>query len=765
MKISLIKNIRKYVATAVAAVAVAAMTFTTLPCEAATKKPTSMTLKVTTKTIDIKGKSVISVKSVKPSKASKAVTFKSSNKKIATVSSKGVVTGKKSGKVKITATSKANKKLKKIVTITVKNLKPTKLTLSATKATLKTGSTKTLKATVKPTGVYCPVKYTTSNKTVATVSTSGKITAKKSGTATITAKATQKSASGKYLKAACKVTVTAKIPAAVSERQVFVSPEWVKSAMAGQQKGYENLFISEVAYGKTEDDKAYNEAHIPGAYHINSDAVEYDDWNLDGVDDQELYEDTKVAPEDNFNIRNAKQLGEFLKNNGITKDTKVVLYGKNATDSSVTRVAFAMIYAGVEDVKVVDGGMEAWKKAGFKTEKKVNVATEGNESYAFGTTIPAHPEYILSTDDAKEKLENDANFRLVSIRSEKEFRGEVTGYKYIKYTGEPLGAVWGHDIDDGSYTKNGKTAGLSTVKSYLAQSDSSLDNKLSFYCGTGWRATIPFLICYQNDVKNISVYDGGWWAWQLNWQDDETEWPIQKISPADAKTYGNLSFAKKEITTDSEGHLLMAKEASAKENPLTCNPERIRKYVEYGYGTELSSSIVTVDQKGKVTTLAFGVATVTAKTPASEAAYKINVQKGEDLYTNWTSMELEPEVVLKAVEDGDMDILDIRFASKVLSSGLDAGYAAGHIKGSIWAPAWPTTTATAQANVRKEAEKIKNSANPTTIVCMAGEEGARRAAAVLIDAGVPKSKLKILRGGGIELVKNYKDRLVTGTEE
>lgn len=734
MRISLKKNIRKCVATAVAAVAVAAMAFTTFPCEAAVKKPTSMTVVASTKTVDIKGKSVITVKSVKPIGASKAVTFKSSNSKVAAVSTKGVVTGKKAGKVKITVTSKVNKKLKK-----------------------------TLKATVKPTGVYCPVKYTTSNKAVATVSTSGKITAKKPGTATITAKATQKSASGKYLKAACKVTV--KIPAAVSERQVFVSPEWVRSAMAGQQKGYEKLFVSEVAYGKTEDDKAYNEAHIPGAYHINSDAVEYDDWDRDGVDDQKLYEETKVAPEDNFNIRNAKQLGKFLKNNGITKDTKVVLYGKNATDSSVTRVAFAMIYAGVEDVKVVDGGMEAWEKCKYPTERKVNVATAGKDDYAFGTTIPAHPEYILTADDVKEKLQNDANFRLVSIRSEKEFRGEETGYEYIDYAGEPLGAVWGHDTDDGSYAKNGKTAGLSTVKSYLAESDSSLDNELSFYCGTGWRATIPFLICYQNDVKNISVYDGGWWAWQLNWQDDEKEWPIQKVSPADAKTYGNLSFAKKEITTDSEGNLLIAKEASVKENPLTCWPERIRKYVEYGYGTELSSSIVTVDQEGKVTTLAFGVATVTAKTPASEAAYKINVQKGEDLYTSWTSMELEPEVVLNAVEDGDMDILDIRFASKVLSSGLDAGYAAGHIKGSIWAQAWPTTTATAQANVRKEAEKIKNSANPTTIVCMAGEEGARRAAAVLIDAGVPKSKLRILRGGGIELVKNYKDRLVTGTEE
>lgn len=115
-----------------------------------------------------------------------------------------------------------------------------------------------------------------------------------------------------------------------------------------------------------------------------------------------------------------------------------------------------MLYAGVEDVKVIDGGMTAWNKLGLPTETKVNEATAGGTDYTFGTTIPAHPEYILSTDDAKEKLQNDANFRLVSIRSEKEFRGEETGYSYIKYAGEPLGAVWGHNTDDGSYIENGK---------------------------------------------------------------------------------------------------------------------------------------------------------------------------------------------------------------------------------------------------------------------------------------------------------------------
>lgn len=756
------KKIKKQALGLLALVVVMAVAFTAIPSKAASKKPTKMSLKVTAKTIDIKGHATISVKSVKPSKASKAVTSKSGNKKIATVSSKGVVTGKKTGKVKITVTAKANKKLKKSVTMKVKDLKPTSISISASKAALYVGGTKTLKSTVKPSGVYCPVKWSSGNKAVATVSSTGKIIAKKPGTATITVRATQKNNKKKYLAKSCKVTVKVKN---VPKRQVYVSPEWYKSAAEGQQSGYEHVFLAEVAYGKTENDKAYNEAHIPGAVHINSDAVEYDDWNLDGIDDQQLYEETEVKPEDNFNIRSAKQLGEFLKNNGITKDTKVVLYGRSASDSSVTRVAFAMLYAGVEDVKVIDGGMTAWNKLGLPTETKVNEATAGGTDYTFGTTIPAHPEYILSTDDAKEKLQNDANFRLVSIRSEKEFRGEETGYSYIKYAGEPLGAVWGHNTDDGSYIENGKVVGLNKVKSILAESNSSLDNELSFYCGTGWRATIPFLICYQNGIKNISVFDGGWWAWQVNWQKEPENWPIQKVSPKDAKTYGQLKFAKKEVTTDSEGHKLMALEATVAENKLTCWPARVRKNIIYGYGSELSNQIVNVDQDGKVNTIGFGNATITAKTTASEeVSYKVAVSRGEDYLMRWDDMYLDADTVLKRVKAGTLNVLDIRFEKEVVG-GVEAGYAAGHIEGSMWAPAWPTKTAEAQANVRKEEAKIKDLDVPTVIVCMAGEQGAQRAAAVLMDAGVAKKQLYILTGGGKNLVLNYKDQLVTGIEK
>ena len=110
-----------------ALVLVMGFTFDAADVFAASKKPKKIYVTPTKKTLTVGKKVKIKVKAVKPKKASKSVKYKSSNKKIATVSSKGVVTAKKAGKATITVTSKKNKKAKAKVKITVK-AKPKKTT-------------------------------------------------------------------------------------------------------------------------------------------------------------------------------------------------------------------------------------------------------------------------------------------------------------------------------------------------------------------------------------------------------------------------------------------------------------------------------------------------------------------------------------------------------------------------------------------------------------------------------------------------------------
>ena len=156
------------------------------------------------------GKKVQLKAAVTPSKATnKAVTWKSSNTKVATVSSKGVVTfSKKAGgkKVTITATAKDGSKKYGKITLTCMKGSVKKITLSGVK-TLKAGKTAKVKAKVTTMNGKAnkTLTWTSSNTKIATVDKTGKVKAVKGkkGTVTITARATD--GSGK--KATIKIRV------------------------------------------------------------------------------------------------------------------------------------------------------------------------------------------------------------------------------------------------------------------------------------------------------------------------------------------------------------------------------------------------------------------------------------------------------------------------------------------------------------------------------------------------------------------------------
>lgn len=126
---------------------------------------------------------------ITPTKAkSRKLQWYSSNKKVATVTSKGTVTAKKNGTVYITCRVKAQKTKKVVCKVTVKTKKVSKVSLSSSQAVIQKGKTYVRKATVTPTYAYDRrVTYKSSNTKVATVSSYGTVTGKSEGYATITA--------------------------------------------------------------------------------------------------------------------------------------------------------------------------------------------------------------------------------------------------------------------------------------------------------------------------------------------------------------------------------------------------------------------------------------------------------------------------------------------------------------------------------------------------------------------------------------------------
>ena len=136
---------------------------------------TSIKLNAAKKTI-YNGKAFTLKATVNPKNAAnKAVTYKSSNTRIATVTAKGVVKGIKPGRVNITVTAKDGSKKSAKCTVTVKAQKATKLKISAKKTTTlkKKGASAKIKATLYPSNTYNKlIKVTSSKKGIVKLSAS-----------------------------------------------------------------------------------------------------------------------------------------------------------------------------------------------------------------------------------------------------------------------------------------------------------------------------------------------------------------------------------------------------------------------------------------------------------------------------------------------------------------------------------------------------------------------------------------------------------------
>lgn len=238
-------------------------------------------------------------------------------------------------------------------------------------------------------------------------------------------------------------------------------------------------------------------AHIPGAVYLDT---------------------TQLETGPHFNKVADHTLLGLLLQLGVRHDSTVVLYGRSTL--AAARAAQLMLYAGVADVRLLDGGFAAWRNAGLPCA--AGAAGMPVPACDFGAPFPGCPHYLLDTVQAAALL-GQAGAALVSVRTWSEYSGATSGYSYIAARGDIAGALWGRAGREGDVNSmseyqlpDGSMLAAADIVRMWRASGIHSGQRSVFYCGTGWRASLAFFYAWLMGWDDIAVYDGGWFEWSAD---------------------------------------------------------------------------------------------------------------------------------------------------------------------------------------------------------------------------------------------------------
>ena len=278
--------------------------------------------------------------------------------------------------------------------------------------------------------------------------------------------------------------------------EMLVPATIVNDVLEGKKpETFENsndIKIVEASWG--EESEAYSKGHVPTSVHINTDTIE---------------------PPPQWMLASDEELAKFANDYGFTKDDTVIVTGPDVMASY--RVAVVLRYIGINDVRVLNGGNNAWTSAGYELETKSNKPVAGNN---FGATIPANPDLIDTQAQLKEMLK-DSNNVLVDNRSWDEYIGKISGYSYHDKKGRIPGAVYGYagtsstTLEDYRNIDN-TMRNADEIKALWKEAGIDTNKHLIFMCGSGWRAAEVLTYANVMGFDNTSLYSDGWIGWSNN---------------------------------------------------------------------------------------------------------------------------------------------------------------------------------------------------------------------------------------------------------
>jgi len=315
----------------------------------------------------------------------------------------------------------------------------------------------------------------------------------------------------------------------------LVGPEYLIESR-GTTAQAENLILLEAHFSSIDhplDPEMPVFGHIPDAIQIHPSYLEA--WR-----NRSKYYPFYNHPRES-NLMPEAQLILALEHLGITPDSCVVVYGSDPDGvMAAARLVWGLMHAGVRTVRLLDGGLNAWIEHGQAPDAKIKNVWNLGEKKPDPSDLQkkawnSRAEYLATMEDVQQIAAGapvSQVGKLIDVRTEGEWNGTTPmKYPFFTRTGHIPGAIHQGDWEN---LMDGRTKRLAPHLDIVFRrwrKQGIIDDKvadgsttLTFYCGTGWRSSIAFLVAHLLGLQARN-YDNGFFGWSHN-----PDHPISTVS-------------------------------------------------------------------------------------------------------------------------------------------------------------------------------------------------------------------------------------------
>lgn len=237
--------------------------------------------------------------------------------------------------------------------------------------------------------------------------------------------------------------------------------------------------------------EAYAKGHIPGAVNLWRNNIEDTNSRFKGM------------------LAEKRDMEALLSQLGISNEDVLVVYDEDGLPEAA-RLWWALKHYGFPDVRLLNGGLTAWKAAGrsLDTESPKRKAT----AYSFPET--GEKSRIISKEDLEALIASqDEAYILVDARTKEEYMGSKVkpGAGKGGHIPTAIQIDWAEAIH---YEGNKKFKSPAELERIYAKLDAAKADKIIVYCHSGVRSSHTYFVLTELlGYENVWNYDGSWTEW------------------------------------------------------------------------------------------------------------------------------------------------------------------------------------------------------------------------------------------------------------